>query len=90
MNIQREGNHGNSVAVASEPMDLPGWDGSLPGGPSPHPQGGSHPRAGKAGWHGIRGVRPPSLQAGAPGWGLVAPEDSPGTPRVPRWNSTPA
>lgn len=59
---------------------VPGWDGVVPGGPSPHPQGGPGPCAGRAGWHGIRGVRPPSQWAGAPGWGLVAAEDSPGTP----------
>lgn len=59
---------------------VPGWDGGVPVGPSPHPRGGPGPCVGRAGWHDIRGVRPPSQQAGAPGWGLEAAEDLPGTP----------
>ena len=58
---------------------VPGWGGGVPGGPSPRPQGGPGPCAGRAGWHGVRGARPPSQQAGAPGWELVAAGDLPGT-----------
>lgn len=64
----------------AELQAVPGWGGGVLGGPSPRLQGGPGPCAGRAGWHGFRGVRPPSRQAGAPGWGLVAAEDSPGTP----------
>lgn len=52
----------------------------MPSGPSCHPQGGPSPCAGRAGWCGIRGVKLPSQQGGAPGLGLAAAGDSPGTP----------
>lgn len=52
----------------------------MPSAPGLHLLGNPCSHAGRAGWHGVQGVRLPSPEAGAPVWGLVAAGDWPGTP----------
>lgn len=71
---------GEASSAGAKHQAVPGRGGGMSGGPSPRPQDGPGLCAGKAGWRGVRGVRPPWQPAGAPGWGLVAAGDLPGTP----------
>ena len=71
---------GAASSAGAKHQAVPGRGGGMSGGPSPRPQHGPGLCAGKAGWHGVRGARPPWQLAEAPGQELVAAGDLPGTP----------